>query len=671
MISRLLKIATASLTLVFLAACATPVGVREVDRGSVREVLTANAISADEPSITSRQVMLRMGLGDDYRRDPEGALGELHDLTMREMASDRLFALSEYSYLHGVSLERACKRSRTETKRRRTYRARNAPPRPECERARSYYVAASIYAYAFLFPDDADQRPIPFDPRLRAAVDIYNLAMTSAISPQQGEVTTGEFSYPFHLGTLDLVLDPEEVRMGVRRLKNLVPAAQLAVRGLRNRYRHPGIGAPFVATAVHEEGARVPLRSARVPNRVTVPITVLVRYENVADGLRTGSLRGRFEIYTEAEVSEIEIAGQRVPLEYETSSALAYGLGRSRLWELEIAGFRSGDLFRERDAQLTDDGLLMLEPYRPGKIPIVLVHGTASSPARWAEMLNEFWSDPIIRARYQFWFFMYTTGNPILYSASLLRDALSATLSELDPKGRDPALRRMVVIGHSQGGLLTRLQVVSSGTRFWDNISDEPFEELDIEPETRETLEKALFFERQEFIERVIFISTPHRGSITADSRLGNLASRFVRAPTNLLQMSADLTRAGIDLVESAVDTSRGFFGLFSRDDESARLKRRMRRLPSSVDNMKSDSPFTITLQSIPIDSPVHAHSIIPVLGDSPPEGQDDGVVTYSSAHLEEAQSEFIVFRSGHSTQAHPDAIQETRRILLEHLDAR
>jgi hypothetical protein len=670
--SRLLKIAIALLMLAFLAACATPVGVYEVDRGSVREVLTANAISTDVPSITSRQVMLRLGLGDDFRRDPEGALGELHDLTMQEMAGDRLFALSEYSYLHGGALDRTCKRSRMEPKRRRTYRARNAPPPPECERARSYYVAASIYAFAFLFPEDAVQRPSPFDPRLRVAVDIYNLAMTSAISPQQTRVTTGEFLFSFHLGTLGLVLDPEEIRVGDRRLESLVPAAQLAVRGLRNRYRHPGIGAPFVATAVHEEGTSVPLRSARVPNRVTVPITVLVRYENVADGLRTGSMRGRYEIYTETEASEVEIAGQRVPLEYETSSALAYGLGRSKaLWEFEIGGFRSGDFLRDRDAQLTDDGLLMLEPYRPGRIPIVLVHGTASSPARWAEMLNEFQSDPIIRARYQFWFFMYTTGNPILYSASLLRDALSTTLSELDPEGRDPALRRMVVIGHSQGGLLTRLQVISSGTRFWDNISDEPFEELDIEPETRETLGNALFFERQEFVERVIFISTPHRGSFAAEGRLGSFASRFVRAPTNLLQMSADLTRAGIDLVESAVETSRGFFGLFSRDDEGVLLRRRMRRLPSSVDNMRSDSPFTITLQSIPIDPPVRAHSIIPVLGGSPPQGQDDGVVAYSSAHLEEAQSEFIVFRSGHSTQAHPDTIQETRRILLEHLDAR
>ncbi len=669
--SRLLKFATSLLILGNLAACATPVGVEKVDLGSVRETLTANAISANEPSISSRQVMLRLGLGESFRHDPSGALEELHDLTMQEMASDRLFALSELSYLHAAALHRTCKRGPTQPRRRRSYHARNAQPRPECEKSRAYYVAASVYAYAFLFPENADRRPSGFDPRLRVAVDIYNLAMTSAISPQQGEVATGEFSYFFHLGRLDLVLDSEELKLGDRRLTNLVPAARLAVRGLRNRYRRPGIGAPFVATASHEEGTTVPLRNARIPKHVHVPITILVRYEGVTDGLRTGSMHGRFELYTEAEASEIEIAGQSVPLEYETTSALAYGLGRSKMWNFEIAGFRSGDFLRTRDVLLTDDGLLMLKPYRPGRIPIVLVHGTASSPARWAEMLNEFQSDPILRERYQFWFFIYSTGNPILYSASLLRKALSDTLSELDPEERDPALRRMVLIGHSQGGLLARLQVISSETRFWDNLSDSSFEELDIEPETRETLGGALFFERQEFIERVIFISTPHQGSFAAESRLGSFASRLVHAPKKLLHQSADLARAGIDLVGSAVETSRGFFGLFPRGDESARLERLTRRLPSSVDNMRPDSPFTITLTSIPVGPNVYAHSIIPVLGGAPAEGQDDGVVAYSSAHLEEAQSEFIVYHSDHSTQAHPDTIQETRRILLEHLDAR
>jgi hypothetical protein len=669
--NRLLHAATALLILGCLVNCATPVGVREVDRGSVREALTANAISANEPSIASRQVMRRLGVEESFRREPERALEKLHALTMQEMFDDRIFALAEYSYLHAWALQRACSRARLEPRSRRTYAARNAPPAPECAKARAYYVAASIYAYAFLFPEDSRQPPSGFDPRLRVAVDIYNLAVTSAIEPKPGEVTTGEISYSFHLGTLLLELDPEELRYADRHLADLVPAARLAVQGLRNRYRHPGIGAPFVASAVYEEGARQPLRSARVPNRVKVPITALVRYEGLADGLRTGSIHGRLEIYTQTETSEVEIAGQIVPLEYETTSALAYGLSRSRLWDFEFAGFLRGDLIREQESIDTEDGLLMLEPYRPGKIPLVFVHGTASSPARWAEMLNEFQSDPIIRDHYQFWFFIYSSGNPILYSASLLRAALSDTISDLDPGGRDTALRRMVVIGHSQGGLLTKLQVISSGTRFWDNISDKPFEELKIDTETRETLGKALFFERQEFIERVIFISTPHRGSFLAESRLGGFASRLVHTPTDLLQQGIELAHAGVNLARAGIESSRGFFDLFKKRDEGAELERQVQRLPSSVDNMKPNHRFIRTLQAIPVDSHVHAHSIIPVLGGPPPEGQNDGVVEYSSAHVDEAESELIVYRSGHSTQSHPDTIQETRRILLEHLDTR
>ena len=103
------------------------------------------------------------------------------------------------------------------------------------------------------------------------------------------------------------------------------------------------------------------------------------------------------------------------------------------------------------------DGLIMMHPYRPGQIPVVLVHGTASSPARWAEMLNELQNDPILKDRIQFWLFTYNTSNPILLSARDLRVALTKARQDFDPDGRDPALRDMVLIGHSQGGLLARL----------------------------------------------------------------------------------------------------------------------------------------------------------------------------------------------------------------------
>ena len=62
---------------------------------------------------------------------------------------------------------------------------------------------------------------------------------------------------------------------------------------------------------------------------------------------------------------------------------------------------------------------------------------------------------------------MYNTGNPIAYSAMLLRDALSQLVKALDPDGKETGLKRMVVMGHSQGGLLTKMTVIDSGTHLW------------------------------------------------------------------------------------------------------------------------------------------------------------------------------------------------------------
>ena len=60
---------------------------------------------------------------------------------------------------------------------------------------------------------------------------------------------------------------------------------------------------------------------------------------------------------------------------------------------------------------------------------------------------------------------MYGSGNALPISAAELRDALTATIQKLDPQGTNALLRQMVVIGHSQGGLLTKLTATSTGDR--------------------------------------------------------------------------------------------------------------------------------------------------------------------------------------------------------------
>jgi len=75
------------------------------------------------------------------------------------------------------------------------------------------------------------------------------------------------------------------------------------------------------------------------------------------------------------------------------------------------------------------------------------------------------------------------------------------------------------------------------------------------------------------------------------------------------------------------------------------------------------------TLVTIPLAPGVTAHSIIPVQGDLPPDDQGDGVVKYQSAHIDGVASELVVPHSGHSVQGNPIAIEEVRRILVEHAD--
>jgi triacylglycerol esterase/lipase EstA (alpha/beta hydrolase family) len=135
-------------------------------------------------------------------------------------------------------------------------------------------------------------------------------------------------------------------------------------------------------------------------------------------------------------------------------------------------------------------------------------------------MFNELDNDPRIRERFQFWFFAYNSGNPIPYSALQLRDALQETVQRLDPEGKDPALRQMVVIGHSQGGLLTKMIAIDTDTQLWNALSTKPLDELKLQEQSRELLRRAFFLKPLPFVRRVVFIATPQRGSYVAGNRI-------------------------------------------------------------------------------------------------------------------------------------------------------
>ena len=233
-----------------------------------------------------------------------------------------------------------------------------------------------------------------------------------------------------------------------------VVADQFLVHGLNVRNRQAGLGTPLVAVTQPEKNTGL----AR-----NVPATVLLRIAGGLADLATGRCRGSLELYSPFEATTVELAGRTVPLETDTTLALAYVLNQSFVWSLGTGQFFSPVEQIKSDVYLT-------QPYQRGRVPVVFVHGTFSSPVWWAEMMNTLRADPEIRQRCQFWFFIYNSGNPTPYSAVKLRECLAAKIKELDPEGTDSALQQMVVIGHSQGGLLTKLTATDTGDRLWQTM---------------------------------------------------------------------------------------------------------------------------------------------------------------------------------------------------------
>jgi len=203
----------------------------------------------------------------------------------------------------------------------------------------------------------------------------------------------------------------------------------------------------------------------------------------------------------------------------------------------------------------------------------------------------------------------------------------------------------MVVIGHGQGGLLTKLTAVDSGDRFWKLSTDRTIDELRMNAETRAILRRSAFFTPEPFVGRVIFVCMPHRGSHLAGMTLGRLAGSLVSLPS-------ELTGRMLEVVTL---------------NEGALALRSFEKLPTSIDNMAPSSGFIRTPAALPIAPGIAANSIIAVDDEDALDVASDGVVLYSSAHLEGVESEKII-HSGHSAQGNPAAIEEIRRILLLHL---
>jgi pimeloyl-ACP methyl ester carboxylesterase len=283
-------------------------------------------------------------------------------------------------------------------------------------------------------------------------------------------------------------------------------------------------------------------------------------------------------------------------------------------------------------------GLLLTQPYNSEKIPVIFVHGLLSSAYVWQNVASSLTADPGIRRHYQFWVFSYSTGNPITYSALLLRRDLAYAEDKYH-------FKQVILIGHSMGGILSRLQVTSSGRVLWDGVFGANADQLYASQPANSTVKQALLFSPNPIVKRVVFIATPHRGSSLSTGFIGALGIKLIRLPIRVLEA-----------VPHAVVVA-----LAPNNDP------RKFRPPTSISGLSPKNPLLISLDKLPIDAP--HNSIIGDRGRGDTPKSSDGVVPYWSSHLDSAQSELIV-PTGHGAMDNPKSVQEIRRILLEQIDA-
>jgi pimeloyl-ACP methyl ester carboxylesterase len=597
-----------------LAACQAPIHATKAPPSRVYRQLQENALGEERPSGATRSILRRFDQLSVFEQEPDSVLLLLHQKAVASADRELLFALSELSYLTGNALRHSVK----------PWELRNP---------RDYYLAAAVYAWFFLFGEAKDPPPSAFDPRFRIACDLYNRGLGGALI-RPGS-TNAEVQFPDGLrqlptGRLQVNFDPARFRLPLSDVARFVLADSYLIQGFSVRNRQPGIGTPLVAVTP-------PLNAT--PFSRASPATAVLRLNGDLHDFQRGACTASLELYSTFDDTTITINRQTVPLETDTTTAIAYSLNQAPLWKLGYAQFLSS-------VEKLPSDVYQTRPYQPGKVPVVFVHGTFSSPVWWAEMINTLTADPLVQKKYQFWWFVYNSGNPTVYSANKLRRALTEKVHELDPSGRDPALRQMVVIGHSQGGLLTKLTATDTEDRLWRALSTNRLERLDLNPEEQRLVQEYLFYKPLPFVKRVVFITTPHRGSFQAGDIVRKLARRVVSLPNTLLRQQKTLA------------------GLASRIRGSDRVDRSIR---TSLDSMSTDNRGLLALAEIPLAPGIKGHSIIAIKGNGDYLKGDDGVVSYSSAHVDYVESEYIA-RGPHSCLAQPDTIEEVRRILHLHV---
>jgi pimeloyl-ACP methyl ester carboxylesterase len=612
-----------ALTLLSFGGCASQqyISMRKVPLNPLEGSLQLLSWYGPQPSERTDELLRRYDVAD---AGSEEVLTRLLAEIEADPSAEKLYAFAELAYIHAKRAE---------------VMGRDGP-------AMELYGVAVAHAYWYLFDPQLDQFRNPYDPQFRGASDLYNAALEGAMRLANRETPLRPGS-TYTVGTGTQLFNITVVARGNWHdddFERLEFVSDYEIENLSSRHHSYGLGVPMIAvrSAHHEASAAEQYYPPGLSFAATAFLRVTPRTEGDVDGLHQCVL----ELHDPLATRDIVVEDRLVPLETDLTTPLAYFLDNP---EFEQRKNIATWALLKPDSLDSARGLFMLEPYDSNKIPVVMVHGLWSSPVTWMEMFNELRSFPEIRDQYQFWFYLYPTGQPFWISARQMREDLAEARQNLDPNRSTPTLDQTVLVGHSMGGLVSRMQTLESGDDYWNLLTNEPFEDLEADAETRDALSRTVFFDPNPSIRRVITIATPHRGSDYANNYTRWLARKLIALPELMVMSTSRLSR------ENA--------GFFRNTD--------LLTISTSIDSLSPDSPVLPVMLRSPRSPWTTYHNIVGLVPDEGIVGSfaagSDGIVAFESAHLDDVSSEITVPADHLTVHHHPRSILEVRRILLEH----
>jgi pimeloyl-ACP methyl ester carboxylesterase len=603
------------------------------------------------------QLLRRYDLADKWGADRKQLFAELEKIQLAEPNRENEYALAELAYIAAKESE-------------------SMPEMFHRGRAIEFYGTSLVHAYRYLFDGQEELPPNAYDPQFRGASDLYNQSLEGLlrlVRQEGGELRPGNIRT---IRTANQVCTCEVVMRSegwhAEDLDHVEFVSDFQIEGLRNHYHNYGLGVPLIAIR-KSLGEENPAEQF-YPQNLSFPLTAFLRVSSIDDEGqgRAGSTAKMFnapqlaadqkaapgsagaprfvlELYDSLEQPSVAVAGRRVPLEADLSTPLAYFLNQPQFQDSQLSTQGLLNPGKVKNLQ----GLYMLEPYDPNKMPVVMVHGLWSSPVTWMEMFNDLRSDQVVRDNYQFWFYLYPTGQPFWLSGTQMREDLAMMRRKLDPQREHPALDQMVLVGHSMGGLVSKMQTVDSGEAFWQTTSDHPFAELNADEDVTRTLANAYFFDPSPSVRRVVTIGTPHRGSQFSNGVTRWLGHKLITLPAQMLQGRQDLLASNKD---------------FFRKNSPIEIT-------TSIDSLAPDSPVLPALLTAHPGPWISYHNVV---GREPDLGwrgwftdEGDGVVSLTSARLDDMpqlRSQIVVPSDHVNVHRHPQSILEVRRVLVEQL---